>query len=52
MIGGHSRGLPIWREMRWREMFRDTMREVGRAPSFLSLSRDFLTLSRQLDKVR
>ena len=52
MIGGHSGGLPLWREMRWRELHRELFREIAPGQSFAQLTREVFTLLRQIDKQR
>ena len=52
MIGEHRRGLPFWRTLPWRELFRETMREADEGPSFAALSREACTLLCRLERSR
>jgi hypothetical protein len=50
MIGEHRQGLPLWRTTRWREMFRETMRELDEGPTFAGLCRESLSLLRAIEE--
>ena len=50
MIGERNRGLPLWREMPWRELHRELGREVAAGPSLAQLTREVFTLLREIEK--